>query len=53
MEMQFKYEQLDQYLLGNKSLILSSVINKIEFMHQNSAHKRIPVPQAPKWTRKK
>ncbi|WP_458257802.1 NAD(+) synthase [Spiroplasma endosymbiont of Dactylopius coccus] len=53
MEMQFKYEQLDQYLLGNKSLIPSSVINKIEFMHQNSAHKRIPVPQAPKWTRKK
>lgn len=53
MEMQFTYHQLDQYLLGNKSLIPTSVINRIETMHDNSEHKRIPIPQAPKWIRKK
>lgn len=53
MEMQFKYEHLDQYLLGNKSIIPTSVLNKIESMHQNSEHKRILIPQAPKWIRKK
>ncbi|WP_375317816.1 NAD(+) synthase [Spiroplasma endosymbiont of Virgichneumon dumeticola] len=51
-EMQFKYEQLDQYLLGNKIAIPSDVITRIEIMHKNSEHKRIPLPQAPKWNRK-
>lgn len=53
MEMQFKYEQLDQYLLGNKSLLPTAVIAKIELLHQNSEHKRVFIPQAPKWIRKK
>lgn len=53
MEMQFKYQQLDDYLLGNKQEIPPSVITRIELMHQNSEHKRLPIPQAPKWKRKK
>lgn len=53
LEMQFKYQQLDQYLLGNTTGIPSDVIARIKKMHKNSQHKRIPVPQAPKWKRKK
>ncbi|WP_342276913.1 NAD(+) synthase [Spiroplasma endosymbiont of Nebria brevicollis] len=51
-EMQFKYQQLDQYLLGNKTGIPNDVITRIETMHKNSEHKRVPLPQAPKWNRK-
>lgn len=51
-EMQFKYQQLDQYLLGNKVGIPNDVITRIETMHKNSEHKRVPLPQAPKWNRK-
>lgn len=53
IELQFNYHQLDQYLLGNKLTLPSLVINKIESMHENSNHKRTPIPQAPKWEREK
>lgn len=53
MEMGVTYSQLDQYLLGNKNCLSLAVINKIEAMHNNSKHKREPIPQAPKWIKNK
>lgn len=50
-EMQFTYQELDQYLLGNISHVPQKVQARIKEMHQASEHKRSLVPQAPKWNR--
>lgn len=50
-EMQFSYQELDQYLLGNHLQISESVKKKIEHLNEITKHKRSLAPQAPKWKR--
>lgn len=50
-EMQFSYQELDQYLLGNTSHISNKVQARIKSLHQATEHKRNLIPQAPKWNR--
>lgn len=50
-ELKFSYHELDQYLLNNKTNLSQTVINRIEYLHKISEHKRNAVRQAPNWKR--
>ena len=48
-EMGILYKDLDAYLLGQK--VDEEVVNKIERLHRNSEHKRIPIPRPEEFKR--
>jgi len=48
-EMGVSYEELDQYLLGKK--IDAKKVERIEYLHKVSAHKRDPLPRPEKFQR--
>lgn len=50
-EMQFSYQELDQYLLGNINQVSEEVQNRIKDLNKISEHKRKLISQAPKWDR--
>lgn len=50
-ELKFTYHELDQYLLGNKNTLSNKVVDRIEYLHKISKHKRNAIPQAPDWIR--
>lgn len=50
-EMQFSYQELDQYLLGDTKHVAQDIQARINHLHEVTEHKRNLIPQAPKWDR--
>ena len=45
----FTYEQLDNYIDGDASLVPDEVVKKIEYLHSATRHKYRPIPTFQRW----
>jgi len=50
-DLQVTYKELDKYLLKNN--VTHSAKERIQYLHRISEHKRVSIPEAPIWKRKK